>query len=48
VSAAFASPIGGSLFAYELSKPTTFWNFSMIWRSFFCCSVSTYTISFLN
>ena len=48
VSAAFAAPIGGSLFAYELSKPTTFWNFSMIWRSFFCCSVSTYTLSLLN
>jgi H+/Cl- antiporter ClcA len=48
VSAAFAAPIGGSLFAYELSKHTAFWNFAMIWRSFFCCSVSTYTISFLN
>jgi len=48
VSAAFGAPIGGALFSYELSKPTTFWTFSMIWRTFFCCSVSTFTLSFLN
>jgi len=48
VSAAFGSPIGGSLFAYELSHPTTFWTFDMIWRVFFCSSVSTYTLSILN
>lgn len=46
VSAAFGSPIGGTLFSYELSKPSTFWTFSMIWRSFFCAAVSTYTLSF--
>lgn len=45
VSAAFGSPIGGSLFSYELSKPTTFWTFNMLWRVFFCSSVSTYTLS---
>lgn len=45
VSAAFAAPIGGAMFAYELSKPTTFWRFSMIWRIFFCASISTYTLS---
>ena len=45
VSAAFGSPIGGSLFSYELSKPTTFWTFSMIWRIFFCSSVATYTLA---
>jgi H+/Cl- antiporter ClcA len=48
ISAAFASPIGGTLFSYELSKPTTFWTFSMIWRIFFCSSVSTFTLSILN
>jgi len=47
VSAAFASPIGGALFSYELSKPNTFWSFSMIWRTFFCSAVSTFTLSFL-
>lgn len=48
VSAAFGSPIGGTLFAYELSKPSTFWTFSMMWRSFFTAAVSTYALSFLN
>ena len=48
ISAVFASPIGGTLFSYELSKPTTFWTFSMIWRIFFCSSVSTFTFSILN
>jgi len=48
VSAAFASPIGGTMFAYELSKPTTFWTFSMIWRVFFCCSICTFTLSLLD
>lgn len=48
VSAAFGSPIGGSLFSYELSKPTTFWTFSMIWRIFFCSSVATYTLALAN
>ena len=48
VSAAFGAPIGGTLFSYELSKPSTFWSFSMIWRTFFCSSVSTYVVSLLN
>ena len=47
VSAAFASPIGGALFSYEMSKPNTFWTFSMIWRTFFCSAISTFTLSFL-
>ena len=48
VAAAFAAPIGSALFSYELSKPTTFWTFSMIWRVFFCSSVSTFTLSLLS
>jgi len=48
VSAAFGSPIGGTLFSYELSKPSTFWTFSMLWRTFFCAAVSTYTLSFFD
>ena len=47
VSAAFGAPIGGTLFAYEMSKPSTFWTFSMLWRTFFCCSISTFTLSIL-
>jgi len=48
VSAAFASPIGGALFSYEMSKPNTFWTFAMIWRTFFCSSISTFTLSILD
>jgi len=48
VSAAFGAPIGGALFSYELSRPATFWTFSMLWRIFFCCSTSTFTLSLLS
>lgn len=48
VAAAFGAPIGGALFAYELSRPATFYTFSMIWRIFFCCSVATFTLSFFT
>jgi len=48
VSAAFGAPIGGALFGYELSRPATFWTFSMLWRIFFCCSISTFTLSMLS
>jgi chloride channel 7 len=48
VSAAFGSPIGGTLFAYELSKPSTFWTFSMLWRTFLCAAFATYTLSLLG
>ena len=45
VSAAFGAPIGGSLFAYELSKPNTFWSFSLTWKVFFASTISTFTLS---
>lgn len=48
VSAAFGAPIGGSLFSYEISKPNTFWTFSMLWRIFFCSALSTFTLSVLE
>ena len=48
VSAAFGAPIGGALFSYEISRPATFWTFSLIWGAFFASSVSTYTISFMS
>ena len=48
VSAAFASPIGGALFTYEISKPNTFWTFSMLWRVFFSCAISTITLGLLS
>lgn len=45
VAAAFGAPIGGSLFAYELSKPNTFFTFSLTWRVFFACSISTFSLN---
>jgi chloride channel 7 len=47
VSAAFGSPIGGSLFAYEIGKPTTFWSFGLMWKTFFCSSISTFVLNIL-
>ena len=48
VSAAFGSPIGGSLFAFELSKPDTFWTFSLTWKVFSAASFSTFILSILK
>lgn len=48
VSAAFGAPIGGSLFAYEISKPNTFWSFSLTWKVFFASTISTFTLSVLK
>lgn len=45
VSTAFGSPIGGTLFAYELSKPNTFWRFGVLWKSFFACSIAVLTVT---
>ena len=45
VSAAFGAPIGGTLFAYEISKPNSFFTFSLIWRIFFTSSVATLIMS---
>jgi H+/Cl- antiporter ClcA len=47
VSAAFGAPIGGSLFAYEISKPNTFWTFSLTWKVFFASSIATFVLSIL-
>lgn len=48
VAAAFGAPIGGALFSYEMSKPNTFWTFSMLWRVFAASALSTFTLSFLT
>ena len=48
VSVAFGAPIGGCLFSYELSKPSTFWTFDMLWKTFFASAVGTYTLSTLE
>jgi H+/Cl- antiporter ClcA len=48
VSAAFGAPIGGSLFAFELSKPNTFWSFSLTWKVFFAASISVFFLGFFQ
>lgn len=48
VSCAFGAPLGGALFAYEMSKTTTFWKFQMIWKIFVSCAVANITFAFLN
>lgn len=48
VAVAFGAPIGGALFAYEMSRPNTFWKFSMIWKVFVSCAVANFWLSTLN
>ena len=48
VSVAFGAPVGGTLFAYEMSKPNTFWTFEMIWMVFISCSVGVAWLQTLN
>jgi len=48
VAAAFGAPIGGALFAYEMSTPNTFWSFNLLWRNFFCSAVSTFSLGILT
>mmetsp|Transcript_16996 Transcript_16996/g.12164 ORF Transcript_16996/g.12164 Transcript_16996/m.12164 type:complete len:237 (+) Transcript_16996:65-775(+) len=48
VSAAFGAPIGGSLFAFELSKPNTFWSFSLTWKVFFASSISVFFLQIFD
>ena len=44
VAVAFGAPIGGALFAYEISTPNTFWTFQLLWRNFFCSAVATFIL----
>lgn len=48
VSAAFGAPIGGTLFIYEMSRPSTFWSFELTWKIFFCSSISTFVLNILS
>lgn len=48
VSAAFAAPIGGSLFVYELTKGCNFWNFDLMWRLFYTSCVGTFTLNIFS
>ena len=48
VSAAFGAPVGGALFAFEISKPNTFWKFSVIWKVFLSCAMSVFTLAVVS
>lgn len=48
VAAAFGAPIGGALFAYEMSKPTSFWSFQMIWKTFLTCAMAVLLLGVLQ
>ena len=45
VSAAFGAPVGGALFAFEISKPNIFWKFSVIWKVYLSCALSVFTLA---
>lgn len=45
VSAAFGAPVGGALFAFEISKPNIFWKFSVIWKVFLSCALSVFALT---
>lgn len=47
VSAAFGAPIGGTLFIFEVSRPSSFWSFELTWKIFFCSSISTFVLNIL-
>lgn len=47
VSVAFGAPIGGTLFSYEMSRPNTFWRFSMIWKVFMSCAIGVFILGLL-
>jgi H+/Cl- antiporter ClcA len=48
VSAAFGAPIGGTLFAYEMSKPNTFWKLRHLWKVFVCCACAVFSLAFFE
>jgi H+/Cl- antiporter ClcA len=48
VSAAFGSPIGGALYTFELSKPDSFWSYSLTLKVFFSSTIASFTLSLLK
>jgi chloride channel 7 len=48
VSVAFGAPIGGVLFAYEVSKANSFWTFNLAWKTFLATSMANFTLTFMD
>jgi H+/Cl- antiporter ClcA len=48
IAVAFGAPIGGPLFAFEISTPNTFWTFTMLWRVFCASSIAVFTMAVLT
>jgi chloride channel 7 len=48
VAVAFGAPIGGVLFAYEISKANSFWTFQMAWKTFLATATGNFTLALLN
>lgn len=42
VAAAFGAPIGGTLYAYEMTTPAIFWHFELAWQVFFSAVLSDF------
>jgi len=48
VSAAFGAPIGGTLFAFEISKPNVFWRFATVWKACISCTIAVTTLAIVQ
>ena len=48
VAAAFGSPIGGTMYAYEMAAPTNYWSFELTWMLFVCSAVSVFVVNILD
>lgn len=48
VSAAFGAPIGGTLFAFEISKPNVFWKFTILWKACISCTFAVFTLAVIG
>mmetsp|Transcript_47227 Transcript_47227/g.34523 ORF Transcript_47227/g.34523 Transcript_47227/m.34523 type:complete len:148 (-) Transcript_47227:31-474(-) len=48
VAAAFGAPIGGTLYAYEMTEPAEFWSFELAWVTFFSAVLADFALSILD
>ncbi len=45
VAVAFASPIGGTIFAYEVTRPHVYWSFTLLLKTFWASSLATFVLN---